>query len=511
MTDHDGPAGADRDSAGTGRNRTVRSSVIVTAVVAMLLTVAGAVPAAAAEHVGPHQVDTLVVRRHPGGFEVTVCVLAPVGPLATDATFAVRVGGRVLDDIRPTLQRELPPADPGPDACPNDSSTDVARFELTDQRLAAAGVPSPTSAVSSRLDTWVSFDLTVSMTVDGATTTATRTVDYATGLLWGAVDTSWTDSQGLHLQGSIIDPTTSEPTLFVVVVDGVVHFGPTGRPFTTSPDPGRALIDREVGGEHVIDVVVPLGRRACVQAVEPVGLTVRNNIDCVDSLDPMPIAGFETVHHDGRRATITGWLFEPTLPLPSGGATGYRSTGEITVDGQVVGSVVADVERPDLAQRFPGHNVMSGFTARFPMGPGRHRVCVEKTITDPERFGAPPPARAVAGCIPVDVPALGPVPPDGVIDSVRTDGRTIMVDGWAIDRNGGIPQVLMTVNGLPVRLLRPDRARPDVLEARGGDLTSGFSASIPAGPGGHSVCVAVQDVEQTNVWAPIGCRSVVVK
>lgn len=103
-----------------------------------------------------------------------------------------------------------------------------------------------------------------------------------------------------------------------------------------------------------------------------------------------------------------------------------------------------------------------------------------------------------------------PTGPAGSVESIRADGRSVVVQEWALDPNGGRPPVLMSLNGLPARLIPPDRPRPDRQAVLAGELESGFEERLAVGRGTHRVCVAWADA-QSGAWEPPFCRDVVVK
>ena len=84
------------------------------------------------------------------------------------------------------------------------------------------------------------------------------------------------------------------------------------------------------------------------------------------------------------------------------------------------------------------------------------------------------------------------------------------VSGWALDRNGGSPRVLVVIDGLPVAVTRPNRPRPDVAAALGGEGTAGFAVSASASAGSHDVCTLWEDT-QGGGWSSPTCSRVVVK
>ncbi|MFV0316959.1 MAG: hypothetical protein ACK5O2_08355 [Microthrixaceae bacterium] len=104
-------------------------------------------------------------------------------------------------------------------------------------------------------------------------------------------------------------------------------------------------------------------------------------------------------------------------------------------------------------------------------------------------------------------------PPLAGFEGVIVAGRTIGVGGWAIDPDGGKPQVMVQVNGLDVGRPAVAGYRPDIFNFFGGnvDPDSGWSQAIALPPGTHNVCVYTADSVAAWTWFGVGCRQAVVK
>ena len=97
----------------------------------------------------------------------------------------------------------------------------------------------------------------------------------------------------------------------------------------------------------------------------------------------------------------------------------------------------------------------------------------------------------------------------GAIDVLRGGSTDITLSGWALDPSTSASiQVHVYVDGVGTGLLA-DQSRPDVAAVYGLGDKHGFSASLPASAGDHTVCVyAIGDRGRPN--ALLGCRVVTV-
>lgn len=144
--------------------------------------------------------------------------------------------------------------------------------------------------------------------------------------------------------------------------------------------------------------------------------------------------------------------------------------------------------------------------AGFGYGPGDYTVRVR--LTDPRGV-----QRWSGSTGPVQIPDPVRWMPFGSLDAVTARGRSIQAAGWVVDPDSVRAQV-------PVHLY-VDGVGHDLGPAGGprGDLGSvrtdvgpyhGWTASIPAGPGTHSVCAFGINIGHGSN-TQLGCRSVVVK
>jgi cell wall-associated NlpC family hydrolase len=108
--------------------------------------------------------------------------------------------------------------------------------------------------------------------------------------------------------------------------------------------------------------------------------------------------------------------------------------------------------------------------------------------------------------------AATPSDPIGYLDQAIPSGSTgISVQGWAADPDAlATPlTVRVTLDGASAGQVVTAVSRPDVVQARLTGPTPGFALTVPATPGGHTVCVTAVNV-LAGGDTPLGCRTVVV-
>ena len=153
-----------------------------------------------------------------------------------------------------------------------------------------------------------------------------------------------------------------------------------------------------------------------------------------------------------------------------------------------------------MAVAFPGYGAGHGFSLTVAASPGAHEVCAY--------------AINVGGSI---NPRLGcrslvvGGPPVGNVDAVVAGSRRAVVQGWALDPDTTAPvEVHVYVDGAFAGWGRANEPRPDVGAAFPGYGDGhGFSISVSASPGGHSLCAYAVNVGG-GVNPAIGCRAVAV-
>lgn len=194
-----------------------------------------------------------------------------------------------------------------------------------------------------------------------------------------------------------------------------------------------------------------------------------------------------TVSNSG--IAVTGWALDPDT----------RDPIRVRVDVDGAGTALtADGRRPDVAA-VHRNGERHGFTHAVPASPGRHEVCVQALD---DSSGAPTPL----GCRTVEVPDAAPI---GALDAVAATNTTIAIRGWTLDPDTSAPteaHVYVDSVGLA---LTADASRPDVAAVYGRGDRHGFSRTLPAAPGAHTVCVFGINTSR-GPHTLLGCRTVVV-
>jgi hypothetical protein len=199
-----------------------------------------------------------------------------------------------------------------------------------------------------------------------------------------------------------------------------------------------------------------------IGAINPVGV--------VDSVQPVP-GGVQ----------VSGWAFDPDTTDPI----------EVHVYTNGVGkAIVANGHRPDVDLAYGGVGVLHGYSATIPVtSGGAQEVCIHAINTGPG-------VHTFLGCRTVTVPhPPGVIPelgraPFGVVDRMSTAVGEVTVSGWAIDPDTASSIEVHAYVGNTGVALVADQVRDDVAGVYAGyGSKHGFSATIPAPPGVHSVCV----------------------
>ena len=203
-----------------------------------------------------------------------------------------------------------------------------------------------------------------------------------------------------------------------------------------------------------------------------------------------PFGSFDAAFAGPTSVNVSGWAIDPdtSLPIPV----------HVYID--AAGSAfTADGFRPDVEGAIPGYGAAHGFSGKVTTTPGTHNVCAYAINT-----GAG--SNVALGCKTVTVLSGSPI---GSLDAVSlVPGVGFNVGGWALDPDTGtsIP-VHVYVDGTGVALTASGN-RPDIGAVFPGyGSAHGFSATVPAGPGQHTVCAyGINTGAGANV--SLGCRVV---
>jgi len=303
----------------------------------------------------------------------------------------------------------------------------------------------------------------------------------------GALDAVTTTPSSVTASGWAMDPDTREPIQVHMYVDG------DSRAFTANgsrPDVDAAFGNGAAHGFTATMPAAPGTHRVCVYAVKPPpGVNVTLGCQTVTVTNAAPFGVIDTVSTAPGSVTAGGWAIDPDTTAPI--------AVHMYVDGDSQ-AFTADVSRPDVAAAF-GKGDRHGYRATMPATAGRHTVCLYALNSDPGPHTA-------LGCRTVTVPDS---PPMGFVDTVTTGAGTVTATGWALDPDTTAPiAVHMYVDGASAAFTA-DLSRPDVATAFGKGDRHGYSATMPATRGTHTVCVyAISAGPGPNTG--LGCRTVTV-
>ena len=192
----------------------------------------------------------------------------------------------------------------------------------------------------------------------------------------------------------------------------------------------------------------------------PIGLV--NPVGRLDALAPVPGGVY-----------VAGWAFDPDTTGPI--------NVQITVNG-VVTAFLSTNDRPDLVAAFGDVGSAHGFDLVVPVTSGDPQtVCVYGMNYGP---GADSLIEGTCSTLPSFSGS-----PFGYLDSVTAAGGAITASGWTIDPDSAAPiGAHIYVDNVPVAIIA-DKPRPDI----GAQFPlygppHGFTTTIPASPGPHTVC-----------------------
>jgi hypothetical protein len=188
-----------------------------------------------------------------------------------------------------------------------------------------------------------------------------------------------------------------------------------------------------------------------------------------------PTGKMDSIAQDGRLVALRGWAYDPD--------TRAAVTVRISVDGKHAKSVLADLDRPDVAQSHPGVGSDHGFLVSWQLTGGTHRVCTY--AVDPSSGVA-----AGFGCHKVTVSHN----PTGTITRITQFPGKVRVSGWAVD-NDAAPRprtVAVRIDGTELARGPADRNAPNFALAHpASGPTHGFAYTVPITEGTHKICVKV--------------------
>jgi len=214
---------------------------------------------------------------------------------------------------------------------------------------------------------------------------------------------------------------------------------------------------------------------------------------CNDYPDPPgshdPTGRLDAVIRQVNGVQVVGWAVDPSIP-------GTLVTVDITIDGVVVGDVLAD--KPG-----GGDGGNTKFDAVVPARAGS-QVCAK-----PRNIGAGT-ARSI-GCVERTIK----VDPFGAWESITHEGANVRVKGWAIDPDTTGTNYIEAYdeNRTFLGTVAADKPRTDVGDDNSGyGSYHGFDHVFPENPrdGDHQICLGMVNVGPGQ-HAGLGCKSYTVR
>jgi spore germination protein YaaH len=208
-----------------------------------------------------------------------------------------------------------------------------------------------------------------------------------------------------------------------------------------------------------------------------------------------PFGNLDAVRSVPGGLEFAGWSIDPNVSDPIQVA--------IYADGHLMGNAVANVDRPDVANVYGFFGSAHGFDSTVGLPPGRHTVCAYGLNTGPGD------ANTWLGC--GSAVALGGNP-TGYFEALAPVPGGFSLHGWDIDPDTAAPVAThVYVDGHLAAILTADQQRPDVGAAFAQyGAAHGYSATIAATSGPHTVCVYAINAGYGTTNPQLGCRSVTV-
>jgi hypothetical protein len=312
----------------------------------------------------------------------------------------------------------------------------------------------------------------------------------------GALDAVTAAGPVVSALGWAIDPDTALPIRVRVESSGIES---TTVADSQRPDVGAAYPRYGAGHGFTANLTLSGGtHEVCVYALNG-GAGGDTKLGCrtitipVPDLGRAPIGVIDSVSVTGATANVTGWALD------------LDTTASLSVHiyvGSVGIAYTADKSRPDVGAAYPLQGAMHGFSEGVSVPPGHSDLCVYAINT-----GAG--GNSLLGCRGIDV-ADHARPPIGNLENVGVAPGAVTAAGWALDpdTSASIP-VHVYVDGVG-SAFTADLSRPDVAAGYPGmGDRHGFSVTVPASPGMHTVCVyPINDAPGPNTL--LGCWTVAV-
>ncbi|MFT4211421.1 MAG: hypothetical protein QM626_06060 [Microbacterium sp.] len=295
---------------------------------------------------------------------------------------------------------------------------------------------------------------------------------------FGAFDTMSVSGTSALIRGWAIDPDTTGPIAYRVTVNGVAT---TYTASFTRPDVGAVY--PAYGAKHGFEKTIDLPNadaEVCVTAINTDGadtyLGCRNRKGVI--ANRLPVGSVDAVEVSPGVFQVRGWAADPDTidPIPVHIWIGNSAT-----------AVTADGDRPDVAAAFTTFGAAHGFSATINAnGGGTTQICIFAIDTDPDQH-------TLLKCVSVNAMSGSPI---GSFDTVRVEGGTTTITGWAIDPDTVDPvTVVVTVDGSENARLVAEAERPDLASYYPAYGTAhGYVQNLQLGSGRHTICVSTVNV-----------------
>jgi hypothetical protein len=281
---------------------------------------------------------------------------------------------------------------------------------------------------------------------------------------------------GVRVDGWSTDPDDPDATIAVAVYDGKKRLGAT-----TANAAGKVKNGHQFSATYQL----PEGTHTiCVR-----GTNVDYGKNAQLACDTITLNFAPTVKITATKQTVHGVRVYGTAADPD---TSDPITTNLTLDDKAAGSVTANLGKAH-------HNFRIDLTA----GAGKHTVCAVGVNV---KYGTHDSAPT---CTTVSI-NHDPVGAFEQLGRVKGDGNTLTVSGWALDRGTTASiTVSATLDGKPATSGTADQSRPDIATKYPGyGANHGFSFTIPADAGEHTVCLTAVNVGDGKDLS-LGCELII--
>lgn len=211
----------------------------------------------------------------------------------------------------------------------------------------------------------------------------------------------------------------------------------------------------------------------------------------------VPVGVVEAISTDRGSVTIKGWAYDPDQPNTS-------LTIAITQDGKTLMGIHANVPRPDVnsSRKITGNH---GFQVTFQPPAGKHTyVCYAYNVAG----GSGNPRLGGYTVLVADVHA-----PVGKMESCNPVGDSVVIRGWALDRDAPGTALLIAIrqDDKPLMGVHCGIQRDDVNSQYGVTGLHGFQAEFRPPPGAHNYKVYAVNAGAGKTNTLIGNHSLIVR